>query len=211
MSLGFNISRKRKSLHFSQEYVAEQLGVSRQSVSKWERNKSKPSTENLIKLADLLDCNMKELTSPEQYIEEEKNVEDQIKGSKRDIRMQMAACFGRIFILVGFVGYMNIDMAEFGSLSKWFPSMWWGAIFLIGLILTFLGSHDYFNKKSGSKKIIWFDVLFTLIFFLYELFPFERNISTFIILIYGIIILSIMNIKFWIPVWRKPFLSSRKE
>lgn len=203
MSLGFNISSKRKSLKLSQEYVAEQLGVSRQAVSKWETNQSEPSTDNLIKLAGLFDSDIKELVSPEQYIEEQKNLENRIDQIKKNVKMQMAAAFGRVFILVGFVGYMGIDMDEFGSMSEWYPKIWWGGIFLIGLVFTFFGSRDYFNRKLGSKKIIWFDLLFTFSIFLYGILPFEKNISTLITLIYGIVILSIMNIKFWIPVWRK--------
>ncbi|WP_074435671.1 helix-turn-helix transcriptional regulator [Oceanobacillus jeddahense] len=34
--MGINIRNKRKSLKLSQEYIAEQLQVSRQAVSKWE-------------------------------------------------------------------------------------------------------------------------------------------------------------------------------
>lgn len=203
MSLGFNISSKRKSLKLSQEYVAEQLEVSRQAVSKWETNKSEPSTDNLIKLANLFGSDIKELVSPKQYIEE-KNVGNRIDKSKKDVKMQMAAAFGRIFILVGFVGYMGVDMAEFGSMSKWYPKIWWGGIFVIGLVFTFFGSRDYFNRKMGPKKIIWFDLLFTFSIFLYGILPFERNISALITLIYGIVILSIMNIKFWVLVWGKP-------
>ncbi|MBO5283092.1 MAG: helix-turn-helix transcriptional regulator, partial [Lachnospiraceae bacterium] len=36
MSLGQSIAARRKELKLSQEYIAEQLGVSRQAVSKWE-------------------------------------------------------------------------------------------------------------------------------------------------------------------------------
>ena len=36
MALGENIRRRREELRLSQGYVAEQLGVSRQAVSKWE-------------------------------------------------------------------------------------------------------------------------------------------------------------------------------
>ena len=36
MSLGENIKNKRQELKLSQEYLADQLGVSRQAVSKWE-------------------------------------------------------------------------------------------------------------------------------------------------------------------------------
>ena len=40
---------------FTQEYLAEKLGISRQSVSKWEKNVTKPDTANLMRLCDLLD------------------------------------------------------------------------------------------------------------------------------------------------------------
>jgi transcriptional regulator with XRE-family HTH domain len=36
---------------FSQEELAEKIGVSRQAVSKWERAESSPDTDNLIALA----------------------------------------------------------------------------------------------------------------------------------------------------------------
>lgn len=209
MSLGSNISNKRKTLKLSQEYVAEQLGVSRQAVSKWETNQSEPSTGNLIKLADLFDSDIKELVSPEQYVEEQKGVETRIERNKKDIKMQVAAVFGRIFMLVGFLGYMGIDMSELGSMPDWFPKVWWGALFLIGVVITFIGSRDYFNRKSGSKKIIWFDLLFAFSYFLYGMLPYDRSINALVILLFGSVILYIKNIKFWIPVWRKPRSSDK--
>ncbi len=45
------IFRKRNS--FTQEEIAEKLGVSRQAVAKWERGESMPDIESCIKLADL--------------------------------------------------------------------------------------------------------------------------------------------------------------
>ena len=51
--LGENIAKHRKEKGMSQEKVAEYIGVSRQAVTKWESNISKPSSENLIKLAEL--------------------------------------------------------------------------------------------------------------------------------------------------------------
>ena len=47
----------------TQEFVAETLGVSRQSVSKWENGSSDPDTSNLIALAKLYKV------SPEQLLE----------------------------------------------------------------------------------------------------------------------------------------------
>lgn len=210
MSLGFNISNKRKSLKLSQEYVAEQLGVSRQAISKWETNQSEPSTDNLIKLADLFDSDIKELVSPEQYIEEQKDVETRIERSQKDIKMQMAAVFGRILMLVSFLGYIGAysDPASY-QLPNWYLHIWWGILFLIGVVLTFVGSRDYFNRKSGSKKIIWLDLLFVFSYFLYSMLPFERSINTLVTLLFGSVILIIKNIKFFIPIWRKPSSSNK--
>ena len=53
MSLGENIKTKRNELKLSQEYVAEQLGVSRQAVSKWETDQSQPKAKNLTELATI--------------------------------------------------------------------------------------------------------------------------------------------------------------
>lgn len=56
--LGENIAKYRKEKGMSQEKVAEYMGVSRQAVTKWESNSSKPSSENLIKLAKLFDVSV---------------------------------------------------------------------------------------------------------------------------------------------------------
>lgn len=54
MTIGKRISELRKARGYTQEYIAEQLGVSRQAVSKWESDLSSPDTKNLIALAQLL-------------------------------------------------------------------------------------------------------------------------------------------------------------
>lgn len=53
MTLGEKIRTLRKHAQLSQEALAEQLGVSRQAVSKWENDGGLPETEKLIKMAKL--------------------------------------------------------------------------------------------------------------------------------------------------------------
>ena len=65
MSVGKRISELRRKKGFTQEYVAEQLGVSRQAVSKWESDASYPSTENLLQLSDILGVSLTEITASE--------------------------------------------------------------------------------------------------------------------------------------------------
>ncbi len=52
-TLGKRIAELRRAKGYSQEYVAEEVGVSRQAVSKWEQDLSAPDTYNLIALSRL--------------------------------------------------------------------------------------------------------------------------------------------------------------
>lgn len=56
--LAENLMHYRKKKGLSQEKVAEYMEVSRQAVTKWEANISKPSSENLIKLAQLFEVDV---------------------------------------------------------------------------------------------------------------------------------------------------------
>ena len=49
MTLGDKISKLRKDNHYTQEQLAGILGVSRQSVSKWESNLAYPETDKLLR------------------------------------------------------------------------------------------------------------------------------------------------------------------
>lgn len=66
MTLGTNIKTRREKLKLSQEYLADQIGVSRQAVSKWETDQSEPTANNLVKLADVLEIDLSELVDSHQ-------------------------------------------------------------------------------------------------------------------------------------------------
>ncbi|MDR1539085.1 MAG: helix-turn-helix domain-containing protein [Clostridiales bacterium] len=53
MTLGTKLQGLRKKKNFSQEELAAQLNVSRQSVSKWELDESLPDIENIVKLSSV--------------------------------------------------------------------------------------------------------------------------------------------------------------
>ena len=58
MSFGENLSYYRKKLKITQEELAEKLFVTRQTVSRWETDNALPDVETLVKLCDLLSCDM---------------------------------------------------------------------------------------------------------------------------------------------------------
>ena len=58
MSIGENIRNLRVERDLTQEQLAEQMDVSFQAVSSWERNETKPETLKLIKLAEVMDVSL---------------------------------------------------------------------------------------------------------------------------------------------------------
>lgn len=56
-----NLPVLRRRAGFTQESLAEALGVSRQAVSKWESGAALPEAATLLTLAELLDCSLDEL------------------------------------------------------------------------------------------------------------------------------------------------------
>lgn len=51
----------RATRNMTQEQLAVQLDVSRQSVTKWESERSYPEMDKLLKMCDLFDCTLDEL------------------------------------------------------------------------------------------------------------------------------------------------------
>lgn len=63
MSYGARIRQAREAVHLTQEELAEQLEVSRQAVSKWEADKSRPAAGKLELLSQVLDIPMEDWTA----------------------------------------------------------------------------------------------------------------------------------------------------
>ncbi|WP_138263772.1 helix-turn-helix transcriptional regulator [[Clostridium] hylemonae] len=61
MSLGNNLFNARKAKGLSQEMTAEKLGVSRQTISKWETDETLPDIQQSKKLAVLYGLTLDEL------------------------------------------------------------------------------------------------------------------------------------------------------
>ena len=65
MTLGENIARLRAQRGWSQGGLAEALGVSRQSVSKWETDGSVPELDRLVQLSELFGISLDALVRGE--------------------------------------------------------------------------------------------------------------------------------------------------
>ena len=61
MSFRDNLQHLRASRNMTQEQLAMLLGVSRQSVTKWEAEKSYPEMDKLLKMCQIFDCTLDDL------------------------------------------------------------------------------------------------------------------------------------------------------
>ena len=61
MKFGENLKLIRKQKNISQEFLAEKLGVARQSVSKWETGENYPSMQNIMCLCTIFKCKVNDL------------------------------------------------------------------------------------------------------------------------------------------------------
>ena len=74
IEIASRLAKLRKEKGFSQEDLADKLGISRQAVSKWKRAEASPDTDNLILLARLYDVSLDTLLSTDAKDEEIKTV-----------------------------------------------------------------------------------------------------------------------------------------
>lgn len=136
----------RKENKFSQEALAEKLGLSRQAISKWERAEASPDTDNLIALATLYGISLDELlgnesekAEKEEPAEEKTLTDSQINGKKH---LEKAPLLLLATVAVYVVGGIIIG-------GKWWAVMW----ILFPLVLSFAfasASFVYENKKAMS-------------------------------------------------------------
>lgn len=78
MNLGNNLFQARKKAGLSQETVAEKLGVSRQTISKWETDETVPDIYQSKKLAKLYNLSLDELI---EFDVDLKEIEEIIKNT----------------------------------------------------------------------------------------------------------------------------------
>ena len=86
MSLGNSLFNARKKSGLSQEEVAEKLGVSRQTISKWELDETLPDIRQAKKLSSLYHLSLDELIDYDVEVEEiERAIEKTSEATQQKI------------------------------------------------------------------------------------------------------------------------------
>lgn len=113
MKFGENLKNIRKSKNISQEYLAEKLGVSRQSVSKWETGENFPSMNNIMCLCEIFKCKINDLVH-EDFTDIE-SLDSEIKESvvkfKKEKQIKVKLISKIIYIMANIVNKIFIGVA----------------------------------------------------------------------------------------------------
>ena len=76
MEFSERLKNLRKQAHLTQVDVAEKLGISQPAYASWERGAKKPTQENLVKIAQILDVSIDYLVgNSEEKSDELENIE----------------------------------------------------------------------------------------------------------------------------------------
>lgn len=129
----------RKEHKLSQEALAEKLGLSRQSISKWERAEASPDTDNLIALAEVYGITLDQLLGndepkvepqpqpkPQPQSVKKELSENQIKG-KQNLKKVPLLFLGAIAVYVG----LGILLSVVPVIN----AMWWGGMWTLFLVV----------------------------------------------------------------------------
>ena len=122
--IGDNLVNLRKQSNMSQEHLANELNVSRQAVSNWERNKSQPDLPTILKICGLFGIGVDE------FIRGDKKMMKNAEKSKKEInKYDMAiGLFYAVGLFLGIGFFFVIGLV-------WNQPMVWGAGFLGGICL----------------------------------------------------------------------------
>jgi len=96
MSISTKLRDARTERGFKQETVAEELGVSRQTLSNWENGKTYPDILNLIKLSDLYQLTLDELVKGDAKMI--KHLDDSTNTVKSNRRLGIIAGAGFLIL-----------------------------------------------------------------------------------------------------------------
>lgn len=113
MSFGNNLFQARKKVGLSQETIAEKLGVSRQTISKWETDETIPDIYQSKKLAKLYHLSLDELI---EFDADVKEIEQIIKNTneKTEAKINWTNMWGKKYpILVSY--QKNVDTKKYAS------------------------------------------------------------------------------------------------
>ena len=162
MEIGSKIRKSRTEAGFTQEKAAEELGVTRQTISNWENNRSYPDIISVIRMSDLysvtLDYLLKEDKTMIEHLEESTNV---VKSINRRSRIILISSYLIVWFLLIFLFWFT-DMAEGSNVTGYALLAFYVILPVATLITSFLIGKDRLWGMSKWFMVIFYGVMYML-------------------------------------------------
>ena len=124
MEIGQKLKDKRTAMGLSQEQLAEQLGMTRQTIANWEKGKTYPDISAVLRISDLYNVSLDELLKEDESMR--KHVEDSVHLPRHhwNILFEIAILLLPFGALVGWWGlyWVGLAMQAVGLLAL--PPLW---------------------------------------------------------------------------------------
>ena len=193
------LQKLRKQNGYSQEELADKLGISRQAISKWERAESSPDTDNLIILARLYNMSLDELLYDTESTDEIRSRNIDKENDKKESITLTDDEGQSIRIEDNKIKFINPDGKEEKMDKKSIIlSSIDGIIVLLTLITYFIIS--FVTKKWEVTWVLW--VLMPSIMSIFEAI-FKKQITKFLypVFITALYLFLGMQFELWHPLW----------
>lgn len=153
MDVGQKLKSARTASHYTQEQVAGQLGVSRQTISNWENNRSYPDIINVIALSSLYGISLDELLKEDEkmikYLEEST---DLVKSRHR---------FSKLILVVSYLLVWTLSIVLFWVGTAPTDAMGYSlVVFYFILPVATLVISIFIGKDDGWTNSKWVMLLF---------------------------------------------------
>lgn len=106
MEIGVKLKEARIRAGMTQERVAEEIQVTRQTISNWENEKSFPDIVSVIKLSNLYDISLDQLLKGDKEMMEHLDRSTNIVKSNQKLLMAIAFNVGLLIVFMLFNGFI---------------------------------------------------------------------------------------------------------
>lgn len=153
MTLGERLFEYRNSINISQEKLAEKIGVTRQTISKWETDQSTPDFDKIIPLCEAFGITTEELIKGEKSQDNEKKEQQQDDYTKK--RNKRKAIVLSISVFIYCIATFGLPyMLEVLHYEDAHAVMIWATLCTIATILIIYFFVAYPNTDKNVEKEI---------------------------------------------------------
>ena len=187
MTIGDRLLKLRKEKNISQEELANEFDVSRQTISKWETNQSMPDFDKIVPL-----CNYFGITTDELLTGSKDIVEAQETNNKSKFALNLAISIGlyicSVVAIIFFASVLNA--AELGVCVFFLLiALATGLIIYNGIVYGDKRKKEAKKKENPQLKLVTeiVDIIIVIVYLLISFMTFAWHITWIIFLIGGLI------------------------